>query len=538
MPTTAPDLLDFADIQGNVLTAYGKQGFPKGCFVLLNIRDAAKGRALIEALLPRVTSALRWPSAKAIPTGAIVPERPLVALNLAFTFLGLLAVRTPVRTLRGLPDEFIDGMNARACILGDDTPADALQSWDPVWRSDPDPKTKVHLLITLNARMDPTSGAAVPQMEQTVTWIKALCDASGGGVAVLRGHGRSGADDRQDLSAIIRPRPDGRLAPLPIEHFGFTDGVGDPVFAGQYPAQAQAVRVIGNGALTGQGEWRPLATGEFLLGYPDEAQEIAGAAMPLPFSRNGTFFAYRKLQENVVAFRTYIAASTAKFGAVFAIDDPTAARETLLAKISGRWSDGVPISLAPNFAAWQAFDQRLALEGDRPRTLSNFTYHDDPAGLKCPVTAHMRRANPRDGLDPLDGPGLKRAPSGSVLNNRRRILRRGLPYGAAAPDATSEGEHGLVFMAACASLTRQFEFVQQQWMNYGLDFNAGNDTCPLVGTRGEGAKFVIAADPAAGHAPFILDKPPQFVETRGGAYFFTPSLTALRMLAMGVIDPT
>ena len=80
--------LDLADIQGNILTAYGKQGFPKGCFLLLNFRDAAKARALIEILRPRVTTAVRWPSAKTISTGAVVAERPKVTLNLAFTFLG------------------------------------------------------------------------------------------------------------------------------------------------------------------------------------------------------------------------------------------------------------------------------------------------------------------------------------------------------------------------------------------------------------------------------------------------------------------
>jgi len=52
------------------------------------------------------------------------------------------------------------------------------------------------------------------------------------------------------------------------------------------------------------------------------------------------------------------------------------------------------------------------------------------------------------------------------------------------------------------------------------------------------AKFVIPADPASGHPPFIADGLPQFVETRGGEYFFVPSMTALRMIGMGVVDPT
>jgi hypothetical protein len=38
--------------------------------------------------------------------------------------------------------------------------------------------------------------------------------------------------------------------------------------------------------------------------------------------------------------------------------------------------------------------------------------------------------------------------------------------------------------------------------------------------------------------PFICANPPNFVETRGGEYFFVPSLTALRQIAQGSVDPT
>ena len=148
----------------------------------------------------------------------------------------------------------------------------------------------------------------------------------------------------------------------------------------------------------------------------------------------------------------------------------------------------------------------------------------------------MRRVNTRDGLAPT-------GTEGSVLNNRRRILRRGLPYGDSSPGVSDSAEHGIIMLVVCASLFRQFEFVQQQWINYGLDANAGNDTCPLVGNhstaaRWPKAKFVIASDPKSGRPPFIVEGIPQFVETRGGEYFFVPSMTALRMIGMGVVDPT
>lgn len=169
------------------------------------------------------------------------------------------------------------------------------------------------------------------------------------------------------------------------------------------------------------------------------------------------------------------------------------------------------------------------------KLLTNFRYKDDVDGAKCPVSAHVRRTNPRDALAPDFG--TAGADPDSALTNRRRIMRRGLPYGD--PTAVDDGsEHGVIFIAICSSLFRQFEFIQQQWVQYGASFNVGNDTDPLVGLRRDGKKFVIPADPAAGEAPFICANIPQFVETRGGEYFFIPSLTALREIASGSVDPT
>ena len=102
-----------------------------------------------------------------------------------------------------------------------------------------------------------------------------------------------------------------------------------------------------------------------------------------------------------------------------------------------------------------------------------------------------------------------------------------------------DAEHGVFIMALCTSLFRQFEFIQQQWMHYGLDFDVGNDTCPIIGNRdGSGKVRRRRRTRPAAALPFIAANLPQFVETRGGDYFFLPSLTALRMIAMGTIDPT
>jgi hypothetical protein len=48
----------------------------------------------------------------------------------------------------------------------------------------------------------------------------------------------------------------------------------------------------------------------------------------------------------------------------------------------------------------------------------------------------------------------------------------------------------------------------------------------------------VPVDPKSGETPFICADIPQFVEMRGGDYFFMPSMTALRMIGMGTVDPT
>jgi Dyp-type peroxidase family len=349
--------------------------------------------------------------------------------------------------------------------------------------------------------------------------------------------GHAGPDPRfQKLSALFADLPDGRRTPLPTEHFGFVDAIGDPVFDGQYPGREELAKCIGQGALDGSGRWRPLRTGEFILGWPDEGQEVATMGLPLDFSRNGSFFAYRKLHQDVEGWDSWIAARAAELARAWNLASLDIAAATLKAKMAGRWEDGVPLTRAPDWAAWQAARARLATmaKPERLAFLTEFSFADDLDGAKCPVTAHIRRANTRDLLDPYyrsKDPGAK---MGSVLNDRRRILRRGLPYGGRGDP---HGEHGIVLLAYCADLFRQFEFVQQQWMNYGLDFDAGNDTCPIVGAHPEGAKFVIPA-PDAERPPFIAAGLPHFVTTRGGDYFFQPSMTALRMIAQGIVDPT
>ena len=558
-------LLDLADIQGGILRAYGLQGFPKARYFFLTVRDAAAGRAFVEALRPKICTAAKWenptrgeplqrtrnPRVKDIVRaegaddypGTTQLKRPIVAINIAFTFTGLLALEVPTRTLRGMPDAFIDGMATRASILGDDP---FLERRDTIWKNSRG-DTRVHIMVSMNAIMN-KDGTPTSDLDYETGQLQKLCANSKGGVVLLPGNGPNNAL-WQEMSAVMYDDDDGPH-PSNKEHFGISDGFGDPVFVGQLPPQLEELRKVGGGKLLPDRSWQPIATGEFLLGYPDEAQEIPGAAMPIEFSRNGTFMAYRKLHEDAGAFVAYLDEQAGRYATMFSVPQAQA-EEIVKAKMVGRWSDGVPLMAAPTFADWEAFKADLAdahAKDDKPRLaqialkFTNFTYRPDVPGAQCPMTSHLRRANPRDSLDPHFGSSDPKSGDGSALVNRRRILRRGLPYGKYDRSQPSDrGEHGIIFLAICADLFRQFEFVQQQWMQYGLDFNAGSDTCPVIGNHipQDGAKQVIVADPnAPGARPFITAPIPQLVEPRGGDYFFIPSMTALRMIGMGIVDPT
>jgi hypothetical protein len=253
----------------------------------------------------------------------------------------------PVRSLRGMPYEFQEGMLKRASILRDlHTSQQHIQDlWDPIWVAElNNPHKRVHILITLNANATPKDHpSAEAALEATYQWLVRSCGVERG-VTILNGH-RGPDPHYQDMAVLADPVK---------EHFGFTDGSGNPVFEGQYSdPEIMGKEVIGQGKLTADQNWVALATGEFLLGYADEAQETAGGAFPCEFSRNGTYMAYRKLHQNVNAFYQYIDAKAFLYANIHAIS-PDEASETLRAKMVGRWSDGIPLMQAATFAEWQA----------------------------------------------------------------------------------------------------------------------------------------------------------------------------------------
>ena len=226
------------------------------------------------------------------------------------------------------------------------------------------------------------------------------------------------------------------------------------------------------------------------------------APTPDVLGRDGTYVVYRKLRQDVGAFRRLLKEGSRGF---------PGGEERLAAKLLGRWRDGTPVELSPDRP-----DPALAAD---PHRNNDFRYADDGDGLRCPVGAHIRRANPRDTFG-----------FGEKLINRHRIIRRGLPYGDPLPGGAEDdgADRGVVFMCLNASIGRQFEFIQAQWFNDGNPFGLGNDQDIILGNHDGTGKMTIEGRP-----PHFVYPLPRLVTVCGGEYFFMPGVAALRFLASG-----
>ncbi|MDD9946918.1 MAG: hypothetical protein OXU20_38085 [Myxococcales bacterium] len=529
----SPVTLDLHDIQGNIVKAYSRYDYSHARYVLFEITDGQAGRGFIATLAERVTTSAPWGRGS-------TEERPESTLNVALTFAGLRMLGLPQASLLTFSPEFATGMRGRGAILGDDGPS-GPERWDPVWRK----PHRIHVLITIN-------GVSRDAIETAYAFVTDITGRYRAGVRCLTGHRDPEGRNDMPYQAASAIEIDGK--PTPKEHFGYTDGIGNPYFkgTGEHPENVLGGGKVTRRDATTRAGWEPLETGEFLLGYKDEAQEFPEAPMPPLLGRNGTYMVYRKLHQNVGSFNRYLDAVGTEY---------PGGKEALAAKFAGRWRNGAPVTTFPTEAEAEAFAQQwMAAKLKIQQTPKGpareeakaafaqlnakfvaFDYSKDLPGAGCPVGAHIRRTNPRGSLEFGEAFAFD---TRGALTNRRRILRRGLPYGSVVDPQDDTGEHGIVFMALGANIRRQFEFVQQQWVNYGNDFRLGNDRDPIIGNHGttpEGkgdGRMTIEAEPGGGRPPFLCGGMPRFVETRGGEYFFVPSITALRLIGEGMVDPT
>ena len=435
-------MLELDDIQYILLTRVPAL---TGRYEFLSFRNAAGGRAWLSAIADKVQSA-------AAIQASINQDKRWVTV--AFTWNGLRALGVDEDSLSTFPEEFKQGMVARAEVLGD-TGENHPDKWvGGLARPD------LHAIVILFAR----DAAERERCQGEHDKLVAQCE----GVEVL---------STLDLDAT--PPID-----YAHDHFGYRDRLSQPV-------------IEGSGELPTPGSGAPLRPGEFILGYPDESGQAYPMPQPEILSRNGSYMAYRCMQEHVGRFRDFLRQH----------GQTPQEQEFVAAKLMGRWRSGAPLVLAP-----ETDDPGLGLD---PQRNNDFNYKEmDPHGYAVPLGSHMRRMNPRDTAANM---------------NRRRMIRRGATYGPYLPeDAPEDGvERGIAAFVICASLIRQYEFAQNVWVNDRNFHELGNERDPIIGNHDGTLEFKIPKRPIRKKITGL----PAFTTVRGGAYFFLPGITALRHLS-------
>jgi Dyp-type peroxidase family len=316
-------MLELDDIQHFLLTRPRAMAARYG---FLTFRKPAEGRAWLAGIIDKVGTG------KTVATGAAVDAR---WVTVAFTWNGLRALGVDEASLASFPEEFRQGMAARAEVLGD-TGANHPDNWVGGLAS-PD----LHAIVILFARDVAERERCVREHQQYAAQFPSV----------------------QALSTLdLEATPPLEYA---HDHFGYRDRLSQPV-------------IEGTGEVPTAGSGASLKAGEFFLGYPDEAG-VTQLFEPEVLSRNASFLAYRRMHEHVGAFRQFLLqrGSTPE------------EQELIAAKLMGRWRSGAPLVLAP-----EKDDPAL---GADPQRSNDFNFAKmDPYGYAVPLGSHIRRMNPRD----------------------------------------------------------------------------------------------------------------------------------------------
>ncbi|HEY0013159.1 MAG TPA: hypothetical protein VGB79_09950 [Allosphingosinicella sp.] len=471
-----PDEYDPKIVQGGIIVPYddtaagGTAALTHACLLLMRVRDATKARAFLRTVRARIGTAADGD-----------PDRDGVNVNLAFTLCGLRHLGVPETAIERLPQEYREGMEARAGMIGDVGDSHPRR-WTLPRRCAAGPGDK----------SAPVAAAGAPPVELSEVDL----------VLKLRikdpwpGHELVG-DDAHPLARhagrLIREAGESGIELLAVEtmrnatpnadgtdHFRFADGLSQPIVH-PGPATPQRDRT---------------RAGEFLLGLANDRNDPMPP--PDPWWDQGTFLVVRKLKQEVQALGQFLDDAEKQIPRRYpalAHLGPAQIREEVRSKMMGRHSDGAPLIPAPD-------------EGR-----NDFDYASDMRGREVPFQSHVRRTNPRVS-EHKDHP----VP---------RILRRGLSYGP--PRGEGEGERGVMFMAYNASIAEQFEVIQS-WINGGNSTRvASTQSDPLMGQARHGDKrtFLFRIQ----GVPVRLAMPQPLVKLQWGAYLFVPSLAGLDMIA-------
>jgi len=478
---------DAREVQGGILKPQGSLAstVKQGALMLFTIRDAKGARAMLDRL------GVDYATGDGTdPTGGFFR-------TVGFTPQGLEWIGLPPDVIDQFPKEFRDGMAARSGLFGD-MRENHPRNWILPERNGP----------ALTGAIPP--GTVLPPVEPAeIDFVIQLRTTSADRTELLSEMRRI-ADDAAPGATLeafelleIGYAADGSF----IDHFGLRDGLSQPRpdLPGA-PAQGRD-RVAPGEILLGYGNDRwDGAPGDF-ASFPGWRKDLRRQALDL--QKNGTFLVVRKIEQRVDAIEAFVRDASAQINAahpdLIAPMDP----DRLKARILGRWPDGRPL-VPPG-----------------PGGQNDFDYAGDARGRGCPLAAHVRRANPREGFQNRPAP---------------RILRRGMPFDHR--DTDGNGARGLMFMCYNTSIAEQYETIQR-WLNGGNSTHvasAHND--PLTGVQpksGTGTfRFVepgqngpvnlaIALPAVTQDAPGRDGEPGRhpFTPLHWGLYLFVPSRSAL-----------
>ncbi len=483
------------DTQGIVASPFAH--LPFGVALLLDA-SAAPGSAWLHALLTGdpAQACLQVTDATGKRTDGTGAAAGCAAL--AFTATGLAFLGLDRAVLDSFAQPFTEGMHTpnRRRRLGDTLLDPPARQAHPLWGGNA-PVSDADAVVC-----EHTVHAAVLLYHETPDKLR---DYAAPLRACLAAAGVSVAHELS-LSLML----DSGTPPVSREHFGFADGISQPIPFGEaivtdagepfprHPVHGVAAGDLLLGHINAHGEPSPGPVVPATAANASLLPEADGAPGLASLGRNGSYLVMRELSQDVDAFWRSMARAARQLGH----QDAAWVAE----RVVGWTKDGVVLAKTPPAPA-----------KDGPA--NDFLFYDEDAlGQHCPLGSHIRRSNPRDGLSPDAGSTatlLKAA-------NNHRILRRGRKYASYdVPDAPALP--GLLFMCLNTDLERQFEFVQQSWLmnpSFGTLFGEHD---PLLGPAGP---FTIPADPLR-LRPDIAT----FVRLIGGEYFFLPSLPALRYLA-------
>ncbi len=467
-----PDNLKMLDgLQPNILKGHVREVLT---VLFLRFDQAAKGKAFLKALAsgakPLIKSARTHLAEVKAFNDLSKPGTAYVGAGVTaagYTALGIPAAKQPDNP------PFRNGM--KTGLLGDPAPA----TWDGHFRG------TIHAVVLVGDQLQAPHDAALAKVLALV----------GPGIVIL---GRETGRGRHNANG------DG------IEHFGYVDGRSQPLFLTE---DVRAETLSADGTST----WDPR--------FPPSRVIVPDPAAPDPAHDFGSYFVFRKLEQNVKQFKI----EEAKLATRLGLTGENAERAG--AMLVGRFEDGTPLTIQSGDGSHHPVQNDFDYDSD----VGDSTPNTDGGGGKCPHFAHIRKMNPRGsgGFEPHAQERLHiMARRGQTYGIRTDNLNDGMTNNKPTKDV------GLLFMAFNANITEQFEFVQTVWAN--------NPTFPRMaaGRTSPGPDPVIGQGPRAQiDCPVVwgadfkkakdhkLTAPvPQTVTMKGGEYFFMPSLAFLKGL--------